>query len=71
MKLSREKRAFYHGVLTALAVLKVFDDEVQYREIVSTVGEKELIATALDDEYATAVWAGLVRYGYVDDRGEE
>jgi hypothetical protein len=70
MRLSKEKRAWYRGVLAALALVKDSDYEVLYREIVGTMDEKELIAVALDDEYATAEWAGLVRYGYVAKREE-
>ncbi len=56
-------RDFHFGVLAALAVVKMFDHETCYREIVNTVDEKKLIAVAESDE-GTAEWSGLVKYGY-------
>ena len=59
-------RNFYGGMLAALSVVAVHDQETLFREIVGTVKEEELVAAALEDE--SAEWAGLIQYGYCTDQ---
>ncbi len=54
---------FYHGILAALAIVVVHDEETIYREIVNSTDRKKLIAVAKADEGA-AEWSGLVKYRY-------
>lgn len=53
---------FYAGILGALAVVAVHDEETIFREIVGTVDEAELIRIARRDRAMR--WSGLARYGY-------
>jgi len=54
--------AFYAGVLSALAVVVIYDEETIFREIVDAIGEKELIRIARRD--GSMRWSGLAYYGY-------
>ncbi len=63
MRISAEDGAFYHGILAALAVVVVHDEETIYREIVNSVDKKKLLAVAKADE-GTAEWSGLIKYRY-------
>lgn len=58
-------RNFYHGVIAALAVVALHDNKVIFDEIVGTCDERELIRAAVEDE--SAEWAGLVKYGYLEE----
>lgn len=66
--LSESDYDFYVGVISALAVIKLFDHETCYHEIINTMDKDELIAVALDDE-GRVEWAGLDKYGYVKAGG--
>jgi len=63
MKLSRKDKAFYSGLITALALVALYDEETLYREIVNTCDEKELIQAAREEEELE--YSGLIKYGYV------
>lgn len=54
--------AFYAGVLSALAVVVIHDEETIFREIVDAIGEEELIRIARRDRAMR--WSGLSYYGY-------
>lgn len=54
--------SFYAGVLSALAIITIHDDRVQFDEIVAATGEKDLIAQARSD--GAMRWSGLTKYGY-------
>lgn len=54
--------AFARGMLAALAVVAMFDEETIYREIVGTVGIKALNDALEGPE--DHEWSGLKRYGY-------
>ncbi|MBC8485727.1 MAG: hypothetical protein H8D45_06770 [Bacteroidetes bacterium] len=54
--------SFYAGVLSALAVVVIFDEQTIFDEIVKEVGEDELVKTARKD--GAMRWSGLSKYGY-------
>lgn len=62
MRISKEDQAFYSGILTALAVVALHDQETVFREIVDIVDEKELIWVAKKN--AEMRWSGLSQYRY-------
>ena len=57
-----ELQFFHRGMLAALAVVVVHDEETLYREIVGTTDEKQLIAVARRD--GSMQWSGLSKYRY-------
>lgn len=59
---------FYRGMIAALAVVYLHDDETVYHEIIATADENDLIAVAIESE--DAEWCGLVKYGYVTKDGK-
>ena len=61
-RMNKEKRAFYHGMLAALAVVKDHDQQVLFDEIVASADVDELVAAAQADEQMEM--SGLARYGY-------
>ena len=54
--------SFYAGVLSALAIIAVFDEGVIFDEIVKAIGEADLVKVARRD--GTMRWSGLSKYGY-------
>lgn len=58
---------FYSGVLTALQVIYLHDQETLFREVVETMDARELVAFARRD--GAHELCGLVRYGYCDRLG--
>lgn len=60
--MTKEKRAFYHGMLAVLAVVKDHDQQVLFDEIVASADADELVAVARADEQMEM--SGLARYGY-------
>ena len=55
-------QSFYAGVLSALAIIAIHDERTLFDEIVSTVGETELVKTARKD--GAMRWSGLSQYDY-------
>lgn len=68
-KLTLRDKAFYSGILSALAVIVMHDQETIFREIVNTTDEKELLAVAVMEEEME--WSGLTRYGYGTSKAAE
>ena len=62
MRLSPERRAFFRGMLAALAVVALHDQETLYREIIATDDEIALVYVARQEELLES--AGLIKYGY-------
>lgn len=58
----RDLENFYSGMLAALAVVALFDQETLFRNIVETADEKELVRVARAN--GDMRWSGLSRYGY-------
>ena len=56
------KTDFYFGILSALAVVSMHDQETTFREIVNTVDEAALIAYA--KRAGEMRWSGLSKYNY-------
>ncbi len=54
--------SFYAGVLSALAIVAVFDEATIFNEIVKEVGEADLVKTARRD--GAMKWSGLSKYRY-------
>lgn len=67
-KLPQTTIDFYQGMMAALAVVYLHDDETVYHEIIATADENELITVAIDSE--DAEWCGLIKYGYVTKDGK-
>lgn len=57
--------SFYAGVLSALAIIAVHDEQVTFDEIVSATGRDELVKQARRD--GAMRWSGLIKYGYGKD----
>ena len=53
---------FYFGIIAALAVVALYDQETLFREIVGTVDEAELIRFAR--KRGEMRWSGLSKYHY-------
>ena len=56
------KPSFCAGVLSALAIIAIYDERTLFDEIVAATGETELVETARRD--GAMRWSGLSRYGY-------
>lgn len=56
------KGDFYHGIIAALAVVALHDQQVVFDEIVRTVDEAKLISVARRN--GDMRWSGLSQYGY-------
>lgn len=54
--------SFYAGVLSALAIIAIHDEQVIFDEIVAATGETELVKQARQD--GAMRWSGLSKYGY-------
>jgi len=67
-ELSQSTIDFYQGMMAALAVVYLHDDETVYHEIIATADENDLIAVAIESE--DAEWCGLIKYGYVTKDGK-
>jgi len=63
--LSRQTQAFYAGIITALAVVALHDEQTLYEEIIDTLDKDELIEFARMNEELE--FSGLVQYGYVPE----
>lgn len=63
---------YARGVLDALTIVFMHDDEVIYGEIVGLVGGAGLLVAALDPEAPgeDAAHYGLVKYGYTTRAGK-
>jgi len=57
---SMAKNDFYHGIIAALAVVEIHQQDVLFDEIVRTVNESELLHAARRD--GSMKWSGLYRY---------
>lgn len=55
--------AFYGGIITALAVVALHDEQTIYEEIIGTLNKDELIHFARKNHELE--FSGLVQYGYV------
>ncbi len=60
--MTEHDRIFYGGMLAALAVVALHDQETLYREIVNSADADELVNVALAEELIET--SGLARYGY-------
>lgn len=60
--MDKTETAFYHGVIAALAVVRLFDAQVLFDNIVETVDEEKLVAVARKN--GDMRWSGLSQYGY-------
>jgi len=71
MDLTKERAAFYRGMLAALAVVRFYDQRVLFDAIVATVDVAELVAVACADGQMDL--SGLARYNYGqgDDKGRQ
>jgi hypothetical protein len=61
-KLSKADKAFYGGILTALAILRIHDQQTIFDEVVGTTDVKELVRYAKEENEME--WSGLADYGY-------
>ncbi len=61
-KFTTEDEAFIQGMLVALAVVALHDEETIYREIVDLQGETDLIWVAR--KHSDMRLSGLSQYGY-------
>lgn len=61
-KFTTEDEAFIQGILVALAVVAIHDDETIYREIVDLQGEADLVWVAR--KHSDMKLSGLTQYGY-------
>ncbi|HDZ38487.1 MAG TPA: hypothetical protein ENH62_09420 [Marinobacter sp.] len=61
-KFSKEDEAFLQGMLVALAVVALHDEETIYREIVDLQGEADLVWVAR--KHSDMKLSGLSQYGY-------
>jgi len=57
-----EDENFYAGIITALAVIAQFDNEVMYREVINTLDLSKLIKYAKKN--GELEFSGLIQYGY-------
>jgi hypothetical protein len=53
---------FYRGILVCLEIITVHDDEVIFDEIVTSVGQENLVRVARRDGEMRR--SGLTKYGY-------
>lgn len=65
--LTAEERAFYSGVITCLAVLKLHDYETIFDEIVRSCDVKALVKCAKEE--GELEFSGLVQYGWATKDG--
>jgi len=56
------KPSFYAGVLSALAVIAQHDERTLFDEVVTMIGETDLVKAAR--RQGSMRWSGLSRYGY-------
>lgn len=62
-RLTKEDKAFYGGIITALAIVALHDQQTIYEEIIDTLDKDELTQHATENEELE--FSGLVQYGYV------
>ena len=61
-KLTREAKAFYGGIITALAVIHGHDEHTIYDEVIQTLDLDELVLHAAEENELE--FSGLLDYGY-------
>ena len=67
--MTRRDMDFYCGMLSALAIVALYDQETLFREIVNTDDEALLIAVAR--RTGNMRWSGLSKYGYGRDKARK
>lgn len=56
------KKEFYRGILHALSIIALHDNETVYKAVVNNVNVEELICAAKEE--SSMDWSGLRKYGY-------